>query len=70
MQNWRESGADPGILVRGGGVDFFFKGMGRLKVPSGSREHPGWGLVGEAPGSSGILVNLGVKFNHIISPHE
>ena len=53
----------------GGCVDFFFKGMGRLKVPSGSREHPGWGLVGEAPGSSGILVNLGVKFNHIISPH-
>ena len=39
------SGADPGILVRGG-VDFFFKGMGfgaRLKAPSGSRATPrGW----------------------------
>ena len=39
------SGADPGILVRGG-VDFFFKGMGfgaRLKALSGSRATPrGW----------------------------
>ena len=41
------SGADPGILVRGG-VDFFFKGIGfggHLKAPSGG---PG----GEAPESS------------------
>ena len=40
----------------GGGVDFFFKGMGfegRFNAPSGSRAIPWWGAHGaEAPGSS------------------
>ena len=47
----RVSGADPGILVRGG-VDFFFKGMGfgaRLKAPSGSRATPWWVPRGWSP---------------------
>ena len=46
------SGADPGILV-GGGVDFFSKAWGF-----------GWIWIE----SSWILVILGVKFYHIISP--
>ena len=48
------SGADPGILVRGG-VDFFFKGMGfgaRLRPPVGPGQRPGGSPGGEAPGSS------------------
>ena len=63
-------GADPGILVRGRGVDFFKKGMGfgvRLKTPSPG-QRPGGGPGGEGLGSSRILVILGVKFNHIVSP--
>ena len=46
------AGADPGILVRGGGVELFFKGMGsggRLEAPSGSRATPWWGPRGRSP---------------------
>ena len=41
------SGADPEILVGGGGVDFFSKAW----VPGGALRPPE-GLGGEAPGSS------------------
>ena len=46
-----DSGADPGILVRGG-VDFFFqrhRAWGRLKAPDGARATPWWGAQGAKP---------------------
>ena len=64
LSTQHSSGADPGILVRGG-VGFFFKGMGfgaALRPPVGPGQHPGSSQGGE------ILVILGVKFNHIIRP--
>ena len=65
------SGADPGNLV-GGGRGFFLMAWGpgaALRPPVGPGQSPGRGQGGEAPGSSRILVILGVKFNHIVSPH-
>ena len=64
------SGADPGILVRGGGVDFSFKGMGfeaALRPPGGKGHGLGGAQGGEAPGSSGILVILGVNFTNFFN---
>ena len=50
------AGADPGILVRGGGAwTFSFKGMGfeaALRPPVGQGQRPGGGPGGEATGSS------------------
>ena len=48
------SGADPGILVRGG-VDFFSKAWGSgpaLRSPVGPGQRPGGFPGGEAPGTS------------------
>ena len=67
------SGADPGILVGGGGAGIFFKGRGSgaaLRSQVGPGHRRGGGPGGEAPGSSWILVTLGVKFNHIVSSHR
>ena len=67
-------GADPGILVKGGGgVDFFSKAWSlgaALRPPVRPGQRPDRGPWGEAPRSSWILVILGVKFNHIVSPHR
>ena len=67
MGHLKGPGADPGILVRGAWI-FFSKAWG-FGAALGSPVGPLVGAQGgEAPGSSGILVNSGVKFNHIISP--
>ena len=68
------------MLLRGGsrnsgwgGAWIFFKGMGSgavLRSQVGPGHRRGGGPGGEAPGSSWILVTLGVKFNHIVSSHR
>ena len=59
--------ADPEILVRGWGVDFFSSKKwdlgATLRPPLGPGQRPGGGPGGEAHGSSWILVILGLKFN-------
>ena len=57
----------------GGGAWFFCKCKGpgtALRPPGGPRQSPGGGPGSEAPLSSWILVILGVKFNHIVSPNR
>ena len=57
----------------GGGLDFSFKAWGlgaALKPPVGPGQHPGGGPGGKTPGSSLILVILGVIVNHIVSPQR
>ena len=59
--------------LREGGVDFFSKARGpgvALRPPVGLGQSPGGGPGGEGPGSFWILVILGVKFNHIVSPNR
>ena len=57
----------------GGAWIFFSKAWGSgpaLRSPVGPGQRPGGFPGGEAPGTSWILAILGVKFNHIISPHR